>query len=123
MRLVEGLVELEAVRGQVLAQRVGRPPGHVFADKGGGDAHRLAAHGDAQKEQARVDQGARLASRQGRVDEKAHDLGDDQPQANVREEQDGQQQCMRPLRPEVGAQQGPILLDWDLDLELLLGLF
>ena len=35
------------------------------------------------KEQARVDQRAQLAAGQGGVDKKAHDLGNDQPQADV----------------------------------------
>jgi hypothetical protein len=123
VRLVERGVEPQAVEGQVLAQCVGRPPGHVLAKERGQDAQRLAAHRDPQKEHSRVDQDAQLATGHCRIDKDAHDLGHDQAQADVREEQNGQQQCIGPLWHQVRAEQGPVVPDRDPDRERALRFF
>ena len=76
-------IQAQAVLGQLLAQGVGRRPGHILA--GVNDRHRddLLEDGDADEGQRHRQQHANGCAAQGGIDEVAHHLRVDDLQADA----------------------------------------
>ena len=106
--VVKAHVEIERVLGQFGAQSVGGAPGHVLAKIFHRHRDSLLQERDADEGEGCPREDAERLARQRVVNEGAHDLRREDPQADAAEEQDGEQGKPSLLRTDVVAEEVPV---------------
>jgi hypothetical protein len=109
--VVEAHVQGQRALGELGAQRVGRRPGHALPEVGDRQGYELLREREADEGGGCGDQDPDRLALSRRVDEGAHDLGDEEAHPNAAQEEGGQGGEPRPLRPDVPRQELPVGLE------------
>jgi hypothetical protein len=107
--VVKAHVQLQAVPCQVRAQGVGSRPGDAFPGVGGTHGEDLLEYGDPQEGRGQEQEALQRLPGQRRIDEAPRDLRVDDLQADVPQEQGGEEYKPPALGLEVAGEQKPVL--------------